>query len=241
MGRYLLLHAFPFDSSLWDDVGAVLRETGHQVLAPDLPGFGSAQLPAADPAIDCFVDAILPVLNDEPAVVAGCSMGGYVALGIARRRPELVEALALVDTKATSDAPAAREGRERTAGLAEAGEDWSVGMITGLLGETTRARRPDAVRRVESVLATANAATVAWAQRAMAARPDSRDVVAALDVPILVVMGEEDTMSPRPEQELILAEAKQGRLITIVESGHLSPIEAPAEVAAALLTLSTSR
>ncbi|MEK9810307.1 MAG: alpha/beta fold hydrolase, partial [Candidatus Nanopelagicales bacterium] len=169
------------------------------VLAPDLPGFGSAQLPAADPAIDCFVDAILPVLNDEPAVVAGCSMGGYVALGIARRRPELVEALALVDTKATSDAPAAREGRERTAGLAEAGEDWSVGMITGLLGETTRARRPDAVRRVESVLATANAATVAWAQRAMAARPDSRDVVAALDVPILVVMGEEDTMSPRPE------------------------------------------
>ncbi len=241
MGRYLLLHAFPFDSSLWDDVAAVLREAGHEVIAPDLPGFGAAPLLAADPDVDRMVDAILPALDDEPAVIVGCSMGGYVALGLARRHPGLVAALALVDTKATADPPAAREGRERVATLAESGGDWSAGMISGLLGETSRAGRPDVVRRVETVLARASSATVAWAQRAMAMRPDSLDVVSELDAPVLVVMGEEDTMSPLPEQEFILATAARGRLVTIAESGHLTPIEAPAEVAAALLTLADPR
>lgn len=241
MGRYLLLHAFPFDASMWDEVTAVLREAGHEVFAPDLPGFGSAPLPAADPDIDRMVDAVLPVLNEEPAIIVGCSMGGYVALGIGRRHPELVEALALIDTKATADPSVAREGRERLAAMAEVGGEWSAGMIAGLLGETTRVGMPDVVSRVQDALQGASGATVAWAQRAMAARPDSLDVVGELDAPVLVVMGEEDTMSPLAEQELILEAAAGGRMVTIAECGHLSPIEAPADVAAALLTLANPR
>jgi len=237
MARYLLLHAFPFDGAMWDSVAELLRAQGHEVLTPDLRGFGDAPLDGRLPAIDGMVDDLLPLLGDEPAVVAGCSMGGYAALGLATRRPDLVAALALVDTKATADRDAARANRERVASLAEGGDDWSAGMIDGLLGETTRRTRPDVVAAVERALAEAPRATVAWAQRAMAARSDARATLAMLTAPVAVVMGEEDTMSPLAEQELIREVAPHAAWVPIPSAGHLTPLEAPGAVAAALLGL----
>jgi len=231
---YLLLHAFPFDASMWSEVSQRLRADGHEVIAPDLTGFGTAPLGSETPSIDRMVADVVTLIGDDPVVVAGCSMGGYVALGIARRDPALVSALVLVDTKATADGEAARANRERVAVLAESGEGWSTGMIDGLLGATTRASNLDLVSHVEQVLASAPRATVAWAQRAMAARPDSVDVLASLDVPVLVVMGEEDTMSPMPEQQIMVDAAADAHLVVIPGSGHLSPLEAPDAVAAAL-------
>ena len=239
MATYLLLHAFPFDSSMWDGVAASLRRSGHVVLAPDLRGFGAAPLGDEAPDLELMVDDALALL-DEPIIVVGCSMGGYVALGIARRRPDLVAALALVDTKATADLDAARANRERVAVLAETGGDWSAGMIDGLIGETTRRTRPDVVARVVGVLADAPRGTVAWAQRAMAGRPDATDVLRDLDAPVVVVMGEEDTMSPLGEQEIVLEASRAARLVTVSQCGHLSPLEAPDEVASALRSLVTN-
>ena len=241
MARYLLLHAFPFDGTMWDSVAELLRAEGHEVLAPDLRGFGGAPLGERSPAIAVMVDDMLSLLGEEPAVIAGCSMGGYVALGIATRRPDLVAALALVDTKATADPEAARAQRERVAGLADDGGDWSAGMIDGLLGETTRRSRPELVATVRGALAAAPRATVAWAQRAMAARPDARAPLALLTAPVAVVMGEEDTMSPLGEQVLIREAAPHAAWVPIPSAGHLTPLEAPAEVAAALLGLVAGR
>ena len=237
MARVLLLHAFPFDGSMWDDVASRLRAQGHEAMAPDLCGFGSARLGDRGPRIDLLVDDVVGVLGGRPAVIAGCSMGGYVALGIAARRPDLVAALALVDTKATADSDSARAHRERVASQAEAGDDWSAGMIDGLLGDTTRKTRPAVVGHVEATLARAPRASVAWAQRAMAGRPDTRAALAMLTAPVAVVMGEEDTMSPRAEQELILEAAPQATWIPVPGAGHLTPLEAPEAVAAAILGL----
>lgn len=237
VARYLLLHAFPFDHAMWDAVADRLRADGHEVLAPDLRGFGGSPLGDRTPALSVMVDDMLALLGEEPAVVAGCSMGGYVALAIAERRPDLVAALALVDTKATADAAPAREHRERIAALAEVGDDWSAGMIDGLLGETSRRDRAEVVEYVASVLRHAPRATVAWAQRAMSARADARAGLAMLTAPIAVIWGEEDTMSPRSEQELILDTAPHARLIAVPAAGHLTPLESPDAVAEALLGL----
>lgn len=237
MATYLLLHAFPFAGDMWDSVARSLRRDGHVVHAPDLRGFGACPLGAQAPDLDLMVDDVLPLMGGDPAIVVGCSMGGYVALALARRRPDSIAALALVDTKATADGEGARIHRERIASLAESGGDWSAGMIDGLLGVTSRANRPDVVRRVENQLAGAKRASVAWAQRAMAKRPDATGTVAALDAPVLVVMGEEDTMSPLTEQHIIAEAAASSRVVVIPEAGHLSPLEAPNEVAAALATL----
>ncbi len=237
MARFLLLHAFPFTGSMWDAVAAGLRAQGHDVLAPDLRGFGEAPLGERSPAISVLVDDMVTVMGEQPAAVVGCSMGGYVALGIAARRPDLVAALGLVDTKATADAEPARAHRIRIAELAETGGEWSAGMVDGLLGETTRRTRPDVVTTVEKALSAAPPATVAWAQRAMSTRPDARDSLALLTAPIAVVMGEEDTMSPREEQELILETVPHATWVPVSGAGHLSPLEAPDAVASALLDL----
>lgn len=241
MARYLLLHAFPFDGAMWNSVAELLRAEGHEVLAPDLRGFGSAPLGQRSPAVGVMVDDVLALIREEPAVIAGCSMGGYVALGIAARRPDLVAGLALVDTKATADPEGARVLRERIAGIAEEGGDWSAGMIDGLLGETTRRTRPDLVAAVEGAIAVAPRATVAWAQRAMAARPDARASLALLTAPVAVVMGEEDTMSPLAEQDLIREAVPHAAWVPIPSAGHLTPLEAPEAVAGALLGLVAGR
>ena len=233
--RYLLLHAFPLDGSMWDEVGAQLRARGHDVLAPDLRGFGSAPLGDDAPNLERMVDDVIAGLGNAPAYIAGCSMGGYVALGVARRRPDLIAGLGLIDTKATADGDAARGNRERVAVLAETGGDWSAGMIDNLLGPTTRADRPDVVTRVEAALAAAPGPTVAWAQRAMAGRADAREALSRVVGPVTVVMGDEDSMSPMAEQELILA-AVPAALHVVAGAGHLTPLEAPSDVAAALLS-----
>jgi pimeloyl-ACP methyl ester carboxylesterase len=239
MARYLLLHAFPFDSSMWDDVSQDLRARGHVVVTPDLRGFGKVPLGEVDPDMEALVEDVIALLGDEPRVIVGCSMGGYVALGLARRRPDLVEALVLIDTKATPDDDAARANRERIASLAESGGDWSAGMIDALLGQTTRESGSAAVTYVIDVLRSAPRPTVAWAQRAMAGRPDSRPTLAALEAPVLVVVGEEDVMSPMDEQQRILAVTPGARLVVIPKSGHLTPIEAPGAVAEALAECAT--
>lgn len=237
MARFLLLHAFPLDGSMWDGVAEALRADGHVVLAPDLPGFGSARLPSDRPDIVTMAGQVLTQLGESPACIVGCSMGGYVAFAVARRRPDLVAALGLVDTKATADGVAARTHREHVAALAESGGDWSAGMIEGLLGETTRSTRPDTVAHVQRALVHASPAGVSWAQRAMAARPDAQDVLSALTVPVLVVWGEEDTLSPWSEQQIMIDAASHATVVRIPGAGHLSPVESPTAVAGALREL----
>ena len=107
-------------------------------------------------------------------------------------------------------------------------------MVDGLLGEKTRHTRPDVVAIVEEALSAAPSATVAWAQRAMSTRPDVRDSLALVTAPIAVVMGEEDTMSPRGEQDLILAAVPHATWVPVSGAGHLTPLEAPDAVASAL-------
>ena len=256
MARLVLLHAFPLDSSLWRGVAARLESAGHDVLAPDLRGFGTSGERvegAASSGLDRMADDVIAAIADWPStvakrggsadatatIVAGCSMGGYVALAIARRRPDVVTALALVDSKATADDEAARSRREEVAVRAESGQDWSAGLITGLLGPTSRRSRPEVVAEVEAAIARARPESVAWAQRAMAARPDSREMLAGLSVPVLALMGEEDTISPREEQDLIVAAAPSARLAVIPGAGHLAPLECPEEVAAELDAFAT--
>ena len=114
-------------------------------------------------------------------------------------------------------------------------------MIDGLVGTTTRRTRPDVVAVVEDTLAQAPPATVAWAQRAMAVRPDARSALAMLAAPVTVIMGEEDSISPRAEQDLILEVARHATWVPVAGAGHLTPLEAPDAVATALVDLTATR
>lgn len=237
----VLLHAFPLDSSMWRPVLPALRGVA-QVLTVDLPGFGASPAPQGEPSLDAVADAVLVAAaarGHDRVVLAGCSIGGYVALAAARRAPARVAGLGLVDTKAEADGDDARANRERIAQavLGEAGSRALLPMLDSLLGPTTRTERPDVVHAVSALVRGADPAAVAWAQRAMAARSASTDLLASIGVPAAVVVGDEDAVTG-PDLARAMAAALPDAVLTVVpRAGHLSPLERPEPVAAALASL----
>jgi pimeloyl-ACP methyl ester carboxylesterase len=242
----VLLHAFPFDRHVWDGVVDALAQEGWDVVVPDLRGFGESEYgedgPDDEPSLAWMARDVLSILDRlgvSAAVFAGISMGGYVAMEVVRQDPSRVAGIALVDTKATADGEEARANRLKVADQVLASGSTAAlarAMVPTLLGATTREDRPELVEQVAAWIESADPAAVAWAQRAMADRPDSLADLASLAVPALVVWGVEDGMSPRAEQDLMVHAMRDARLVVVPGSGHLSTVEAPEQVADALVT-----
>ncbi|MEV4555961.1 alpha/beta hydrolase [Kitasatospora sp. NPDC049285] len=232
----VLLHAFPFSARMWDaQLERVPGPAGDdaRVIAPDQRGFGAAPLAdaAQPPSLDTVADdlaGLLDGLGVAQAVVGGLSMGGYVAMAFARRHPERLAGLVLADTKATADTDAARANRERiAAAVVERGNVELLAeerMAENLLAPGTDPELTDTVRQM---IAEADPHAVAWAQRAMAARPDSLEVLAALEVPAAVIVGELDTLTPLSEARMMAQALGDAELTVIPSVGHLSSLEAP--------------
>ncbi|WP_309135517.1 alpha/beta hydrolase [Cellulomonas sp.] len=236
----VLLHGFPLDHRMWDDVAAQLGRD-RTVLAPDLPGPADA-LDAVGPTLDDAADRVAEAVRAagvERAVVAGLSMGGYVALALLERHPELVAGLALVDTKSTADAPEARAKRlDVAARVEESGTVDAVrGMVDTVLGETTRTAHPEVVQRVAAWIDEQPPARVAWSQRAMAARTDRTEVLRRFTGPVVVVVGDEDEVTRVDAAEDLAKVAGGAPLVVVPRAGHLTAVEDPAAVATALVEL----
>ncbi|WP_189222702.1 alpha/beta fold hydrolase [Saccharothrix coeruleofusca] len=220
----VLLHAFPLDSRMWDGVRERLDP-----ITPDQRAQGEPDLAAAARRVLDHLDE----RGIERAVVGGCSMGGYVAMALLRQAPERLAGLVLADTRAGADTEEARANRLAVAERAEAegvGE-WLAGTVPALLAPTS----PEEVSsRVRGWVLDQDPADVAWAQRAMAARPDSTELLRAARVPALVVVGEHDGLTP-PRQARELADLLRGELVQLPGVGHLAPVEAPDAFADAVL------
>ncbi|SDJ61498.1 Pimeloyl-ACP methyl ester carboxylesterase [Nonomuraea jiangxiensis] len=227
----VLLHAFPLSSAMWlaqrEGLAKVCR-----VITPDLRGFGGSRLGEDEPSLDLMADDVARLLDGEGierAVVGGLSMGGYVTMAFCRRHPDRVLGVILADTKASPDPPAARDNRERIAQavLADGSEVLVSEVLPALIGPTTKERRAMVFGRVKGLVQSAPPGAVAWAQRAMAARPDSFETLRELKVPLLVVVGEEDELSPPADAEAMAEAVPEGRLEIIPKAGHLSAVEQP--------------
>jgi pimeloyl-ACP methyl ester carboxylesterase len=228
----VLLHAFPLSCAMWleqrNDLGEVCR-----VITPDLRGFGGSQLGWDEPSLDHMGDdvaALLDTLGLERVVLGGLSMGGYVAMAFLRRHGHRVSGLVLADTKASADPEAARANRHRIADVLDESGSTQVlldDVLPALLGETTVTERPMIQGRVRALLEDAPPPAAAWAQRAMAARPDSFDTLRAVTVPALVIAGEQDTLSLASDAAAMVDALPDARLVVIPRSGHLTAVEAP--------------
>lgn len=236
----LLLHAFPCDHTMWAAQTTVLVDAGFRVLAPDFPGFGESPPAPGDPDLAAAAQAVFDVLDDRAvgsAAVAGLSLGGYLAMEMLRQQPGRLTRLALVDTKAGVDTPDAQNSREVLAEAVEsAGSSKPLeGMLTKLLGQTTLSSRPEVVAQVGDYIHRASPQAIAWAQRAMAARPDSGPVLANYTDPALLLWGQSDSLSSMADQEYMLDSLPNARLDQIPDCGHLSALECPEAVSQALL------
>jgi pimeloyl-ACP methyl ester carboxylesterase len=241
------LHGFPHNRSLWaPQLGGLA--TPCRAIAPDLRGFGESTV-APPFSMDRYADdvaGLLAGLDVQSAVIAGLSMGGYVALALWRRHPELVRALILADTKAGADDDQGRANRRAMIELAREKGAGAVAdrMIPGMVGKTTREKNPDLVEAMHRMMSLAPVEGIAGALQAMSDRPDSTGTLATIDVPALVIVGEEDALTPLKEAHALHAGIAGSRLEVIAGAGHVSNLERPAafnHVVSEFLTSLTSQ
>lgn len=243
----LLLHAFPFHRGMWDPQVEAFTpgETGSprhaeelgegadlSVLRFDARGFGGSSLPQGPLVMEQIADDAVELMRHlgiDRAVACGLSMGGYAALAMARRHPDRLEALILADTRAEPDTEEARSDRgELAARVRDQGTEPLAGELPEkLLGETTLDRYPEVVERVQAMVREAEPEAVARALEGMALRPDSRPFLEDVEVPTLVLCGDEDDLTP-VETMVVLRDGIPGaRMRVLTGAGHLPNLETP--------------
>ena len=228
----LLVHAFPFNGEMWEPQIESLSER-FRFIVPDLQGFGRSDSPEdrSSYSVETYAEQLRELLDHlaiDRAVLCGLSMGGYVALAFARKYPDRVRALVLADSRAEADAPEGKAKRSAQQAQVEAeGIDRLIETLAvALLGQPTRDKKADVVARVKELMVNPPAGFIG-ALEAMKNRPDSTDLLSAIRVPTLVVVGENDALTP-PEASRAMHERIAGsRLVVIPEAGHLSNLEAP--------------
>jgi len=239
----LLVHGFPLDHTMWDAQVAALSQQA-RVIAPDLRGFGQTPLAPGDAdrciSMEAYADDLAEFLDvlsiREPIVLAGFSMGGYVAWQFVRKHGARLRALVQCDTRAHADADEAREGRLKMAAHVA---EWGSSRVAEMMGPrlfapTTFATQPAVVASLRAVVERTSPAGIAAAQRGMAARPDVTSWLPSIGLPTLVLVGEVDAISPPAEMKEIAAAIPGAEFVVIPRAGHMTTMEEPEAVNDAL-------
>jgi pimeloyl-ACP methyl ester carboxylesterase len=229
----VLLHPFPADHEFWLPVAEVLS-TRHRVILPDMRGHGESGVGDGPATMEKHAADIARVMDDAEvgkAPLVGVSIGGYALFEFWRRHRGRVSALGLCNTKAPADSAEVRAGRLQAAkDVLERGTDlFFQSMIPRLLGKSTRETRPDLVVGALAMMRKMSPEDVAQVQRGMAERPDSVDILKTINVPTLLVTGDEDVLTGLNEAELMRQHISRSQLRVIPKAGHYSPWEQPEE------------
>jgi len=235
----IFVHAFPLNQTMWDDQLLALQSYC-RVITLDLRGFGRSEAPQGPYLMEQMaadVRGLMLALDIDRAVFVGLSMGGYISLALYRDYPDSVLALVLADTRAGGDTEEARERRLKSAEKAEREGARAIAedMIPLLLGRTTRESRPSVAERVREMIESNSPVGIAAAQRGMAERRDSTYLLPSMDFPTLILVGDEDLLTPLAEAERFRAGIRDRRLRVLEGAGHLSNLEAPRGFNAALI------
>jgi pimeloyl-ACP methyl ester carboxylesterase len=180
---------------------------------------------------------------DEPVVLGGLSMGGYVAFSLMAMAPERFRALMLMDTRATADTPEAARNREELARTVETtGNSKHVvdAMLPKLFSEESRLHRADLIWQTRMTMERTSSRALAGALRGLAQRPDRTADLASIAVPTLVLVGEHDAITGPDESRAMAAALPNAQLAIIPNAGHLAPLENPDAANEAILTFLNS-
>ena len=228
----VLIHGYPLDHTTWQDVTPLL-EKGFDLILPDLRGLGqSSEVESVYTVSDLASDiaGLLDHLKIEKAIVAGHSMGGYVALAFARAYPMRVSGLGLVSSQILADTPEGRDGRYKTAAnVAEKGVSVVAEAMTPKLSADPRIQTI-----VRGLIEKQTPAGVIGALKAMAERADSTDLLSMMQFPVVLIHGEADALIPIERARAAEAVVLQSRLFALKDAGHMPMMESPQATVEAL-------
>jgi pimeloyl-ACP methyl ester carboxylesterase len=227
-----LLHGYPLDHTIWLELVPGLNKAARLIL-PDLRGHGQSPEPQGPYSMLEMAEDVVELwdtLGIEKSVIGGHSMGGYVALALARYFPERLAGLALIASRTNADAP-----DKKTARLASIEDVRKNGVREAVSGMPAKLSYNNNVReRCREIVLDASPVGVMGTLAAMADRPDSLDLFLNLEIPTLIIAGEDDQIVPVDSLRAVAQKMKEPRLVEISGAGHMPMLEKPDEVASAL-------
>lgn len=235
----LFVHGFPLNHTMWQAQIAEFSKT-HRVIAPDLRGFGGTDGALYSVSMEQFADDLAGLLQalavTEPITFCGLSMGGYIGWQFVQRHPNRIARLIVCDSRAAADAPEAAANRLKMADIVtkEGPEPVAWAMMPKLFAQCTSEHCPRAIESVRQMVMTSNPLAIAAAHRGMAVRPDMTPWLPTLRIPTLILCGELDAISPAAEMKAFSELIPQARFALIPRAGHMSPMEQPEAVNAAI-------
>lgn len=229
----LWLHGFPLNNTMWDFQVSGLADIA-RLITPDFRGHGltepteATEYSMAMLATDC-VNLLDHLGYEGPVVVAGLSMGGYIAFEFCRRFPERVAGLILAATKATADDVATQAARKKSIAVikTEGIEPIVANLLPRLLAPSAYEENPDLVEFLQDMMSSTSIEGVAGASAAMRDRPDSTPDLAQLTVPTLIIHGEDDQLIPVAEAQAMANTIPKAELMIIPGAGHMPNLEKP--------------
>ena len=234
----ILLHAFPLDSRMFEPQAEALAGF-RRLVTPDYPGFGRSPRVPAQPDVRYYAEGVRGLLDRlglERVVLGGVSLGGYVVFECLRLFPERVSALILANTRPEPDSEEIRENRKKMARrVAEEGVGVLIELqMERLLAASTLESNERVVEKVRAMILESNPNGVVAALGAMRERPDSTPLLGKIEVPTLVIGGEQDGISSPEVMGAMAEKIPASRHVTLPRAGHLSNLEAPEGFNAAL-------
>lgn len=228
----LFLHAFPFTAEMWENQNDYFSKK-YNCFSPTLPGFGASSLPDHAITFEYYVDYILQYLeknNLKKSIWCGLSMGGYLALRLYERAPEFCQGLILSDTKAGADANTAKLKRWDTIkainNLANDLPKFHETQWNALIGESSQSNF-QLKDHFQKLISQSSAKGIIAGLAALATRTDSLSMLTQIKVPTLILVGDEDKVTPLTEAELLHKSIKNSYLTILKKCGHLSNLERP--------------
>ncbi|MBV9232125.1 MAG: alpha/beta fold hydrolase [Chloroflexi bacterium] len=236
----IFLHGFPLNRSMWTgQITALLNEQRFRLVALDWRGFGESDTSASTSTMELFADDVARLMDNlgmQQAILCGLSMGGYAALAFLRKYPQRITGLILADTRPGADNEEGKATREKVALLAESQGTEAIAdlQLPRLISDYTRQHHPEVETRVRQMINAASPSGIAAASRGMAQRLDSTDLLATIACPTLVIVGEQDVLTPPAVAQNYATKIPGTQLAVIPHSGHLSNLEQPEAFLAAL-------
>ncbi len=228
----LFLHAFPLNKKMYQYQFEVFERENIPYVAVDYFGFGEEKNFPSDYSISQLTDWIVARLNNigiKEVIPVGDSMGGYIMFDMWRRYRKLISGMVFVSTRAEADTEEAKKGRYATVEkIKTEGKDF---LIEFMLNAQTSSKTKENKNKMEKLRCIMNEATeegIIKALKALAERPDNTDLLKTIDVPTLVVAGEDDQKVTPPEVVKKIADGiKNAEFVLIPDSAHLPPFENP--------------
>jgi len=218
---------------MWQgELMTLLSDERYRLVALDWRGFGESEITNPISTMELFADDVAGLMDSlgiQQAVLCGLSMGGYAAFAFLRKYSQRVSGLILADTRPGADTPEALANRENVARIAETQGTGAIAdlQVPRLLSEYTRQHHPEVEMHVRQMIEVATSQGIAAASRGMAQRDDSTDLLTSISCPTLVIVGEQDALTPPSAAQEYASQIPGAQLVVIQHAGHLSNLEQP--------------